>query len=91
MKFEIEVISGQISKYADIIGKYNMTIEEEFKKAYPTDRKLTKYIHYYIDINNLEELMNFINQINKTKQASWIRDGILLDEGIIEIYDDYME
>ena len=91
MKFEIEVASRQISKYVDILSKYNMTTEEEFKKTYPTDRKLTKYIHYYIDINNLEKLMGFINQINEKKQSLWVRDGILLDQGIIVIYDDYME
>ena len=82
MKFNITTTSGHISEYVYILKKYNMSIEKEKRKAYPTDRRLTEFTEYYIVINNLDELMKFISDVPCE---------VIVSEKAIEIYDDYRE
>lgn len=82
MKFKIGISSGDLKKYEEIIlCKYNLSIEGKSKRNY----------EYSIEINNLEELMQFIKEVNQIKDSPWIKNGILIDNGYIEIYDDYIE
>ena len=82
MDFQIYATSGNIQQYISILKKYNLRIETEMKKVYPTDRKLTEFQYYYIIINNLKELVQFKNEIN---------EELIFDDGALEIYDDYRE
>lgn len=83
MDFQIYATSGNIQQYISILKKYNLRIETEMKKAYPTARELTEFQYYYIIINNLKELVQFKNEINE--------ELIFDDDGALEIYDDYRE
>lgn len=82
MDFQIYTTSGVIQQYISILKKYNLRIETEMKKAYPTDRKLTEFQYYHITINNLKELVQFKNEIN---------EKLIFYDGALEIYDDYRE
>ena len=82
MEFQIYTTSGNIQQYIPILKKYNLRIETEMKKVYPTDRKLREFQYYYIIINNLKELVQFQNEIN---------EELIFDDGALEIYDDYRE
>lgn len=82
MDFQIYTTSGNIQQYISILKKYNLRIETEMKKVYPTDRELREFQYYHIIINNLKELVQFTNEIN---------EELIFYDGALEIYDDYRE
>lgn len=82
MDFQIYTTSGNIQKYISILENYNLTIETEMKKKYPTDKKLTEFVFYHITIKDLSELVKFKNEID---------EELIFYDGALEIYDDYRE
>ena len=73
--------------YLDILKKYNVK-SRNFKDLYNDE-----LVVYYIDINSLEELINFKNEFKDTDIIFDITEDISSDEKIptLTIHDYYVE
>ena len=78
MKFAIDTALGLEYRNKDNAPCKNATIE---KIKYLPDGKI-RYIKWSIEINTLEELLELIDEVGSS---------LVVQEGFITIYDDWME
>ena len=78
MKFEVDTALGLEHKNKDNAPCKNATIEEI--KHFPDGA--IRYIKWAIEINTLEELLELIDEVGSS---------LVVQEGFITIYDDWLE
>lgn len=82
MEFQIVCTGSDMNQYLDKLNKFNLKTKKRYEKDIFGGRKLIEYTDYFIILNNLQDLINLIKQVGHE---------IIINNGGLEIYDDYRE